>query len=138
MDIVAREILNVCDGYYKGKQAVTLIERVKYEDGTIKKLATFDPDPNFHYYVSKEPLPVYKTIVEMDLVRKVQCKYSDLFKSIADETGKEKEFAQADGSYKKLKKLHYNKDVHFSDVHLADYIMANYQRKHAKILAPFE
>jgi hypothetical protein len=138
MEIVAREIINVCEGFYRGKQSVTLVEKVKYEDGSIKKLATFQPDPNFHYYVSKKPLPVYQTIVQMDQVRKVECKYSQLLESIACETGNEEEYARNEGKWKKLKRLHYNKDVHFSDVNISDYIIAEYQKKHEKILAPFE
>ena len=78
-----RELINVCQGWNDGNVGLMVIEKLEDVEGNIRKRAKYVADPDFHFYVSKEPLEVYQTFIEDDLVERIDCKYSELYLAIA-------------------------------------------------------
>ena len=73
-----RELINICQGWNNGDLGLMVIEKIEDAEGKVRKKARYVSDPNFHFYVSKEPLEVYQTFIEDDLVDRIDCKYSEL------------------------------------------------------------
>ena len=136
-----RELINVCQGWNQGNVALMVIEKLQDEEGNMRKVARYIPDPDFHFYVSKEPLDVYRTFVEEELVDRVDCKYSELSSEIAKHSNRMGEYRAAmagKNPYKELRKLHFCKDVHSSDMNIVDYTMYEHYLKHKDNLAEFK
>jgi DNA polymerase elongation subunit (family B) len=135
MTDIIKQLITATEGYKSGKKAVVVVEKVfNTKTQESEKNVIFHADPKFHYYVSKEEPEVYATSVPIDSVRRVECKYSKLYESIANETGRRKMYDKimdGDGNWKKLSKLHFCKSVHSSDENLLDFMMKQYDRENA-------
>lgn len=116
-----------------------IIEKVLDKDGNLKKQFKYSKDPNFHFYVSKEPLETYQTSISLNDVNKVSCKYSELYKQIADLTKKTSFYNECieTGSFKRLQRLQNNKDIHRADIHIEDYLIFEYHQKYKNEIGVF-
>lgn len=136
-----RELINVFKTFNRKKrsQPVILIEKREDSHGNVDKVCTYIEDSDFRFWISKKPLENYQTSVPLGDVEEVHCKYSELYKTLAKIGNEQSLYRQAmkDGDFSALNQLHFNKDIHYSDVELCDYLIYDYSMKHKKDVTNF-
>jgi len=108
----------------EGNRVKDYLAIVYSDNSTGKKHHEIIYEPNFTYYIMKEPDPGYNQLfIEKEKVEPVVCKYSQLLKSIAERTGNI-DFYNSNlqsGNYSENQKLHTLPQVFASDVNIEDY-----------------
>ena len=108
----------------EGNRVKDYLAIVYSDNSTGKKHHEIIYEPNFTYYIMKEPDPGYNQLfIEKEKVEPVVCKYSQLLKSIAERTGNIDFYNSnlQNGNYSENQKLHTLPQVFASDVNIEDY-----------------
>lgn len=122
-----KQLIGAFSNPKKGKENVILVEKVLDDKGNLTKDFTFIEDPLFKFWKSKEPKEVYETSVKIEDVSIVSTKYSNLSKKLAELTNRESFYDKCMQSNRRdLQKLHFNKDIHLSDIHILDYLIYDF------------
>jgi len=104
---------------------VIYVENHLYPDGKVKKVVWVDEDPDYTYFMSKDPNQFEKprNFVETMYVKPVTIRYDDLIRDVADKTGQRAYFQQciSNGRWRDVKNVLRHKDVHLADLDISDY-----------------
>lgn len=127
--------------YDEGEPKIITIEKTIDDNGNVEKHAVFDDEPTITFYKlndDEERLKYPKMFIERDRLTPVTCKYNDLFKTLAKETKRIKEYKRWIEERKRgnMRKLHNCYDIFLSDVHLADYKMEEWRRANEHNVKP--
>lgn len=114
---------------------------IVYKDNdTGEKKHQIIKDPSFMYYVSLPGLEKDYTqfFVSREDVKEVKCKYRELNKSVAEQTGQIQKYNDLKewGDYKSMIKLHNNPKLFSSDVNIEDFYRAQFARWYKNTLFP--
>lgn len=131
-------------GNYKTKEKDSVI--IVYKDKNNKKDFVYLEEPEYTYYVTKDINKQYSycpsgyeyRYISLDEVKEVSTKYSDRYKSMANNTTRKevkdfykqctKKGATAE-DYKKLSNMHLFKEFHSSDINITDYYINKFCEK---------
>ena len=105
-----------------GKDSLDIIYR---DNNTGEKHHEYIEEPGYVYYMTNKnvPTPYNRMYIEKNLVHPVWCKYSEIKKSIAEETNNLDYFYDniRNGNYRQNDKLHELPQVFLSDTNIEDY-----------------
>lgn len=141
MSNIAKQLVRVDSVFEKGIQKTITIEKIKnLTTGAFEKKAHFDKNPDFHFFVSKpehlQENPV--TSINIDYVDRVDCKYKDLYPTLAKLTKRTKMYERLKEARdnRGMSRLHFHNDIHMSDSNLEDYHMREYYEKYKDVIQP--
>ena len=151
-----RSLVNVISFNDSGPKVLTVEKYRESENSPIKKVFTFNEDPDYHFYITspeKELLTDGVMYMKRDDVKKVKIKYKDLHLQLA--TIADQYAVKIDPSFKKnyyenmyyvmrdnrvpkrdYDAFHKCPNIHLSDMDLADYYIREYADRYKNEIVP--
>jgi DNA polymerase elongation subunit (family B) len=119
---------------------IVYIENHLQPDGSVKKKAWIDEDPEYTYFMTKDPelFDKPRNFVETEHVRPITVRYDNLLYDIAKQTDQLDYYkaCKANGKYRETKNVLKHKDVHLADLDIADYKIDEWLRLNKQEVIP--